>query len=127
MVNPAGRVVILFGEGEGRIPFIVAQVQIRFRAVVRHVDFPVLIRIHRAGIDVDVGIELEERDLQPSTLEQVADRGRGKPFPKEETTPPVTKMNLLIVAPILPDRVILTRMAPLPGRGCLQRARTPAR
>ena len=34
------------------------------------------------------------------------------PFPNEDTTPPVTKINLLIVAPILSDRMILTRMPP---------------
>ena len=82
MVDPAGRVVVFLGQGQGGVPFIVTEVQIRFRSVVRHIDFPMLIGIHRARIDVDVGIELEERDLQPPAFEQVADRGRGEPLPQ---------------------------------------------
>src|SRR4026208_706210 len=80
MVDSAGRVIVFFGEGQGRVSFIVAEIQICLRAVVRHIDFPMLIGIHRAGIDVDVGIELEERVLHPSAFEQVADRSRGEPF-----------------------------------------------
>ena len=75
MVNPAGRVVVFFGQSQGRVPLIVAQVEVGLRTVVRHIDFSMLIGIHRAGIDVDVGIELEKCDLQPPAFEQVADRG----------------------------------------------------
>ena len=48
MVDSAGRVVVFFGKGQGGVPFIVAEIQIRFRSVVRHIDFPMLIGIHRA-------------------------------------------------------------------------------
>src|SRR6185436_12286181 len=82
VIDPACRVIVLFGEGERRIPFIVAEVEVCFRTVVRYVDFPVLIGIHRAWVDVDVGVKLEEGDLQPATLKQVANRGRGKPLPQ---------------------------------------------
>ncbi len=35
-----------------------------------------LIRVHRARIDVEVGVELLERDFEPAILEQRAERGR---------------------------------------------------
>ena len=48
------------------------------------------------GIDVDVRVELEERDVEAAVLEQRADRGRRQPLAERaDTTPPVTKMNLV--------------------------------
>src|SRR6185295_10451786 len=68
------------------------------------------------------GSSLRNVIFNPRLSSRLPIEAEASPFPKEETTPPVTKMNLLIVAPILSDRVILTRMAPLPGRGSPQRA-----
>ena len=39
-----------------------------------------LIRAHRARVDVDVRVELLERDLVAVALEQAADRGGGEPL-----------------------------------------------
>jgi len=44
-------------------PFVVAQVQIRFGAVVQHVDFAMLVRVHRTWIHVEIRVKLLERDL----------------------------------------------------------------
>ena len=57
-----------------------AQVEIRFRAIVQHINFPVLVRAHRPRIDVDVGIQFLDRNLVAPLLEQPAQRGRGHPF-----------------------------------------------
>ncbi len=38
--------------------FIMSQIQIRLRAVVGHEDLAVLYRVHGAGVDVDVRVEL---------------------------------------------------------------------
>ncbi len=38
--------------------FVVSEIEIRLGAVVRHEHFAVLIRRHRPGIDVEIGIEL---------------------------------------------------------------------
>ena len=57
-----------------------AQVEVGFRAVVEDVDLAMLVRTHRAGIDVDVGVELLEADAQPAMLEQHADGGTRQPF-----------------------------------------------
>jgi hypothetical protein len=82
MVDPAGGVIAFLGQVQGGEPLVVAEVQIGLGAVVRHVDFPVLIGIHGAGIDVDVGVQLEERDFEAAAFEQVPDGGRGEAFPQ---------------------------------------------
>ena len=57
-----------------REPLVVAEVEIRLRAVVEHIHFAVLKRVHRAGIHVQIRIEFLQRDLQPAALEQCAER-----------------------------------------------------
>ena len=52
-------------------------------------------RAHRAGIDVEVGIELLERHLESAIFEQRAQRAAVRPLPSELTTPPVTKINFI--------------------------------
>ena len=61
-----------------RVALVVAEVEVRFRAVVENVDLSVLEGAHRARIHVDVGVELLHRHLQPALLEDHADRGRGQ-------------------------------------------------
>ena len=46
------------------------EVEVRLAAVIGDEDFTVLERIHRARIDVDVRVELLERDPQTSVLQQ---------------------------------------------------------
>ena len=69
------RVVDLVGEA-----LVVPEVEVGLRAVVGDVDLAVLVRAHRAGIDVDVRVELLQGDLVAVALEQHADRGRREPF-----------------------------------------------
>ena len=45
-----------------------------------HVDLAVLKRIHRPGIDIQIGIEFKERHLQASGLKQCTDRCGGEPL-----------------------------------------------
>jgi hypothetical protein len=52
-----------------------AEVQVGFRAVVQHINLAVLVGVHGAGIDVEVGIELLQRDLEPAIFQQGAERG----------------------------------------------------
>ena len=47
---------------------VVAEVQVGLRAVVRDEDLAVLIRAHRAGVDVEIRVELLVFDLQPALL-----------------------------------------------------------
>ena len=56
---------------------VVAEVQVGLALVVGDEHFPVLERVHGAGVDVDVRVELLHRDPQPATLEQSPER-RGR-------------------------------------------------
>ena len=55
---------------------VVPEIEIRLRPVVRNEHLTVLIGAHRAGVDVDVGIEFLNGDLQPAILEQASERCR---------------------------------------------------
>ena len=63
-------------------PFVVTEVQVGFRAILRYIYLTVLIGAHRTGIYVDIGIELLCGDLQTLRLEQSAQRSRRNAFAK---------------------------------------------
>ena len=67
-VGGAGEVLV----GEA---LVVAEVEVGLRAVVGDEDLAVLVRGHRAGVDVEVGIELHGRDTGAPALEHPPDRG----------------------------------------------------
>ena len=76
---------------------VMPEIEIGFRAVVGHKDLAMLKGRHRSRIDVDIRIELHHLHLHPARLEQAADQLAASPFPKLETTPPVTKIYLVIM------------------------------
>src|SRR5262249_49942538 len=80
LIDLAGGVVAIAAQGRVGEAFVVAKVEIGFGAVVKHVDFAVLIWAHGAGIDVDVRVELLQADAQTAVLEEHADGRAGKPF-----------------------------------------------
>src|SRR5437588_820024 len=51
-----------------------------FGAVVGDEHLAVLVRRHRPGVDVDVRVELEDRDPEAACLEDAADAGGGDAF-----------------------------------------------
>ncbi len=53
-----------------------SEIQIGLRSVLGHIYFAVLIRAHRSGIYVDIGVELLRRHLQSPCLEQASQRCR---------------------------------------------------
>jgi hypothetical protein len=73
-VDLAGREVVGLAHLRADEALVVAEVEVGLRTVFRHEHFAVLERAHRAGVDVDVGIELEEGDFQTARFE---DRGEG--------------------------------------------------
>ena len=92
VVDPAGRDVrrarrVRVGEA-----LVVAEVEVGLRAVLGHEDLAVLVRRHRARVDVDVRIELLQADRQAARPSRRPIDAAAMPFPSEETTPPVTKM-----------------------------------
>jgi len=50
--------------------FVMAEIEIGLGAVVGHEHFAVLIRRHRSGIEVEIGVEFAETDLVPASLQQ---------------------------------------------------------
>ena len=62
--------------------FVVAEVEVGFRAVVGDKHFAVLIGRHGPRIDVQVGITLLEGDLQAAAFEQASNRRRRYAFSK---------------------------------------------
>jgi hypothetical protein len=61
-MRPVGDVVGLGGGTPGEA-LVVAEIEIGLGAVVGHEHFAVLIRRHRSGIEVEIGVELAEADL----------------------------------------------------------------
>ena len=76
LVDEAGRGVIGLGQFGRREAFVVAQVQIRFRPVIRYENLTVLKGTHRTRIHIDIGIQLLQSDPKTSSLEQ-ASNGSG--------------------------------------------------
>lgn len=54
--------------------FIMAQIQVRFRAIIQHKDFAVLIRAHRARINVQIRIKLLNPHAKTTLFEQSPNR-----------------------------------------------------
>ena len=63
-------VVTLLAWLVGRIqePLVVAEVEVRFGPVVRHVAFPVLDGVEGARVDVEVGVEFLNGHRQAASL-----------------------------------------------------------
>ena len=59
-----------------------AEIEIGFGAVVEHVNLAVLERIHRAGIDIEIRIELLENNAQTTRFEQRSKRRGSQSFAK---------------------------------------------
>jgi hypothetical protein len=57
-----------------------AEVEVGLRPVVGHEDLAVLIRAHRARIDVEIGVELAQADLGAARLQERAEGGGGETF-----------------------------------------------
>ena len=52
---------------------VVAEIEVRLRTVVRHEDLTVLVRAHRARVDVDVRVEFLDRDFDAAALQQTTE------------------------------------------------------
>ncbi len=59
---------------------VVTEVEVGLRSVVGDEDLAMLERTHGAGVDVEVGVELLDADLQPAALQETAQRRAGYPL-----------------------------------------------
>ena len=74
------------GVGAGEA-LVVAEVEVRLRAVLGDEDLAVLERAHRARIHVDVRIELLDRDREPASHEKAPERCGGDPLAEGRNDP----------------------------------------
>ena len=75
LVDTPRRDAIIACGANTRKPFIVTQVEICFKPILRHVALPMLVRVQRTRVDVDIGIKLLDGDLVAACLQQFADAG----------------------------------------------------
>src|SRR3989441_1313753 len=75
-VDLSGRDVVVSGQVYVEDPLVVPEVEVHLGAVVEDEHLPVLVRVHRARIDVQVRVDLDRADLQAFRLQQDSD-GRG--------------------------------------------------
>ena len=78
LVDRTRRGVRVAGERLVDEPLVVTEVEVGLSPIVGDEHLAVLERVHRAGVDVDVRVELLHRDPQPSGLEQSPERGSGE-------------------------------------------------
>ena len=64
--------------GNAGEPFVVPQIEVGFRTVIGHEHFAMFERRHRAGINVQIGIEFSEANRIPARLQQCTQRRRRK-------------------------------------------------
>ena len=77
-VDLAGGDVRLAGQVPVEEPLVVPDVEVGLGAVLGDEDLAVLERVHRARVDVEVGVELLHHHPQPAGGEQVAEAGGGQ-------------------------------------------------
>jgi hypothetical protein len=77
---------------------VVAEVEVRLRAVLGDEDLAVLERAHRARIDVDVRVELLEGDAEPARYEEATDGGGCDPLAERRDHAPGNEDELGLLA-----------------------------
>ena len=77
-VDLTGRDVGLLAELGVEEPLVVADVEVGLGAVVGHEDLAVLERVHRPGIDVEIGVQLLHGDPEPAGAEKPPEAGGGE-------------------------------------------------
>ena len=89
----AGQVVAAAQHATGEA-FVVSEVEIGLRSIVEHIDLTVLVRTHRARVDVEIRVELAHGHAQTTAFKQSAERSRGQSLP-ERTHHPARDKNRL--------------------------------
>ena len=82
LVDSARRRVVGLASRDAGEAFIVAEIEVGLGAVIGNEDLAVLGRRHRAGIDVQIGVEFAQPDAVAARLQQGAERCRGNALPE---------------------------------------------
>ncbi|MGY3366537.1 hypothetical protein ACVWZL_003662 [Bradyrhizobium sp. GM2.4] len=70
LINAPGRDVVGLSRRPPGEALIVTEIEVGLRAVIGHEHFAVLIRRHRSGIEIEIGVKLAEADLVAPSLQQ---------------------------------------------------------
>ena len=77
LIDPPGRGIIELRRVHPGEPFVVAKVQVGFRPVIGDEHLTMLVRTHRARIDVQIRVEFTQLDLEAASLQQRTKRRCG--------------------------------------------------
>ena len=80
LINLSAGQVVTSPEHTTGEPLVVSEVEIGLRPVVEHINLAVLVRAHRARVDIEIRVEFSHGDPQAAAFEQCAERGGGKTF-----------------------------------------------
>ena len=87
-IHAAGGEVVVLRHAPADESLVVSEVEIRLGAVRGDIDFAVLERAHGAGIHVDVGIHLEDIDLESAGFEDRREGGGENTLPQRRSDAP---------------------------------------
>src|SRR5579883_862901 len=73
-VDAARRHAVAAPRGHAGKSLVMAEIEIRLRAVIGDIDLAMLIGAHGPGIDIEIGVELAQADLEAARLEERAER-----------------------------------------------------
>ena len=68
--NLTGAQAVVLGEDATGETFVVAEIEVGFGAIIQDIDLAVLVRRHRARVDIEVGVELLEHDLEAAAFQK---------------------------------------------------------
>lgn len=87
LIDLSGCPVMGFGCLSRGEPFVMTQVQVGLGAVIGDENFSVLKWVHRTRVDVDVGIQFQQCDLEAAGLEKGTDACSSQAFSKRTDYP----------------------------------------
>src|SRR5262249_26093821 len=80
LVDASGGDVVLAGSRAAGEPLVMPKIKIRLGPVIRDEDFSMLVRRHRAGIDIEIWVKLAQPNSVSARLEQGSESCGGKTF-----------------------------------------------
>ena len=67
-INLAGRNIAHLVQSDIDKTFVMSQVKIGFSPIIKDEHLPVLVRAHRSRVDIDIGVQFLDGNLEPSLL-----------------------------------------------------------
>jgi len=80
LVDLTARQIVLTSQDTLGKALIMSEIEIRLGPVGQHINLPVLERIHRSRIDIQIGIKLLKRHPESTSLQQRSKRSSGQPL-----------------------------------------------